>query len=76
MSRFQCVDGHKGSVHSLTLSPGADVTIGATVSDACPRCGKDVKIVPCNKHASRTTFVTQNAGVAFRRPFAVEAIAR
>ena len=75
MPRFECVSGHRGSAKSLVVREDADISIGNRVSNACPDCGKDVTIVPCNKHAKKPVLANLRSGdEAFRRPFAIEAV--
>jgi len=70
MPRFQCVDGHRGSANALMSKGVADVSIGKKVQNACPKCGKDVLVIPCNKRAKKVPLANQRSGgTILRKPF-------
>lgn len=71
MSRYQCVDGHIGPAYVLGTKSGEVQSVEETVKrSACPTCGKDVALVPCNKHSKKVAHQKNNGGVP-RKPFAL-----
>jgi hypothetical protein len=67
MSRFECMNGHRGPAYGLVLKPSI-APLAGDVLKACPQCGADVRITPCNKHGGKVP--SQRSGAReIRRPF-------
>lgn len=70
MPMFKCESGgHRGPANKLVLKASLIPEAGQVIPNACPQCGKDVRIVPCNKHGGKTA-IERDAGLQ-RKPFSL-----